>query len=108
MDYATQKIYWTDTSLGTIESSYFDGSRRQILISLLGRNIGIGPFSITLEQRIVYWTDLTSNVVFSTNKEAANDVRSVVHVYDDGSRNVSGIISISPYRQNRGTFANCT
>lgn len=103
MDYSAQKIYWTDGSSGIIESSYYDGSRRQRLITLAG----VAPFAITLERRVVYWTESGSSVVFATNKVAVNDNRTVVQVYG-GSNTISSIISLSPHRQNNGTCSTVT
>ena len=105
MDYAAQKIYWTDTSRRVIESSYFDGSRRELLISLSGADVGGAPFSITLQQRVVYWTDSTSRQVFATNKEVGSGRdRTVIEVYVAG-RNISSIVTIAPNRQRMGKYA---
>lgn len=95
MDYAAQKMYWTDTSRRVIESSYFDGSRRELLISLSET----APFSITLQRRVVYWTDATSNAVFAINKEIGSGRdRTIVGVYV-ASRNISSVVTIVPNRQ---------
>lgn len=106
IDYAAQKIYWTDRGLSRIESSYYDGSGRSILLSASRGDAVVDPFSITIERRVVYWSDMTLNAVFATNKEGILKRSRIVTISDGLSRNASAIVTVSSYRQSIGIVYN--
>lgn len=63
IDYSAQKIYWVDASLDRIEYSNVDGSGRFVLFSGLDH-----PFSLTLEENLLFWTDWFNDAIHVTHK----------------------------------------
>ena len=71
IDYYSQKIYWSDSDLDKIEYSNYDGSGRTALETMeSGLNY---PFSLTVANNLLFWTDLTTNKVYVTHKVHGSD-----------------------------------
>lgn len=104
IDYIAQRIYWTDSNLLKIESSLYDGSRREKVVSFERLDRIVAPYSIALEQRAVYWTDVAVNTIYAVSKESipfqGNDT--VVFIYNGFTDNVTALLAISPSRQHAG------
>ena len=66
MDYTTHTLYWADAALRVLESSSLDGSNRRPILSEHLRQ----PFSVTMFEDQLYWTDLKTRSIFSVTKFA--------------------------------------
>ncbi|PFX17351.1 Low-density lipoprotein receptor-related protein 6 [Stylophora pistillata] len=64
LDQATDRLYWADAKLDTIEMSDLDGRNRQIVLS---SSAGIHPYGLTIYQGIIYWTDWNTQSITSYN-----------------------------------------
>ena len=64
LDQATNRLFWADAKLDTIEMSDLDGGNRQ---TVLPSTAGIHPYGLTIYQDIIYWTDWNSQSVTSYN-----------------------------------------
>lgn len=74
IDIEAQRLYWCDTALGTI--AYGDITSVGVpAINTLTINDGTlnQPFSLTLSETSVFWTDWGTNSVYSTHKDHGND-----------------------------------
>ncbi len=58
-------------------------------------------FSIALEKRVVYWTDLELSSIYASSKESVpyRDGDNIVPIYSGFSGNVTDIVAISPMKQ---------
>ena len=90
IDHSTDKIFWCDGRLNTISSANLDGS--QIEVVLFSPSVLRLPYSITVFEDRMYWTDWSRLALYSANKFNGEDVRNVsaghqlelpkvVHVY---------------------------
>ena len=71
VDYVDGKIYWSDVGLDRIEYSNLDGSGRTILET---ESSGLyHPFSLTVADDLVFWTDWETNSIYTTHKEHGAD-----------------------------------
>ena len=98
IDYANQRIYWVDASLDTIEYSNVDGSGRTLLDRMDDQVFH--PFSITLEEEFIFWTDWNQLSIFTTHKDLPND--NIVNLYGDLVDSPHGIEAVTPDRQQEG------
>ncbi|XP_022803617.1 sushi, von Willebrand factor type A, EGF and pentraxin domain-containing protein 1-like isoform X3 [Stylophora pistillata] len=64
LDQTTNRLYWADAKLDTIEMSDLDGGNRQIVLS---SSAGIHPYGLTIYQDILYWTDWNNRSISSYN-----------------------------------------
>lgn len=53
IDYQSQTLYWVDASLDKMESSFVNGSGRHVVKT----DLIVHPFSITIHEGVLYWTD---------------------------------------------------
>lgn len=99
LDLVRQRLYWVDAKLNTISTVNFNGSDRTLILK--SRETLRHPFSISVFEDYVYWTDWEKQTIFRANKfnggnittlTAGKKIQSlmVVHVYH-------------PYRQPNGT-----
>nr|NP_001027831.1 sp7 protein precursor [Ciona intestinalis]CAH39865.1 putative serine protease 7 [Ciona intestinalis] len=96
LDFTTQKMFWTDGRLKTLSFSNFDGSNRTILLddsTLIGQAYGIGVF-----YNRVFWTDLTSNALFTISKTPPVRRQAIMTGLVEGK----GIKLIAQYNQPQG------
>ena len=98
IDYPEQKIYWTDASLDRIEYSNVDGTGRTILET--GGDGLLHPFSITLENDILFWTEWQNQSIFSTHKLLG---QTIVPIYETLAYPPNVVEAITPSRQEQGT-----
>ena len=87
LDQATNRLFWADAKLDTIEMSDLDGGNRQ---TVLPSTAGIHPYGLTIYEDIIYWTDWNSQSVTSYN-ETSGQINMVIpdlqkpmdiHVFD--------------------------
>ena len=88
VDYAGGRLYWVDAKLHVIASSDLDGGSRYIVLS--SRQFIKHPFSITVFEDFVYWTDWETESIHKANKFTGHGLNSVavqlyspmgIHVY---------------------------
>ncbi|XP_028407153.1 low-density lipoprotein receptor-related protein 4-like [Dendronephthya gigantea] len=98
VDYLKLKIYFVDAKTGLIELSDFDGSFR---ITIRKDNL-MQPFSISLFEDDIYWTDTNKKGVYKMNKFDGSGINLV-------QRNLNypmGLAVIHTSRQPHGSY-NC-
>ena len=96
LDYSEQRIYWVDGRTRRIEYSSYDGSNRVILLNFLNR-----PFSLAINQDLVFWTDLNDRGVYVAHKLLWAGIQKL----DSFLRGLPfGIIAVSPVNQPYGMF----
>ena len=87
LDQVTNRLFWADAKLDTIEMSDLDGGNRQ---TVLPSTAGIHPYGLTIYEDIIYWTDWNSQSVTSYN-ETSGQINMVIpdlqkpmdiHVFD--------------------------
>ena len=66
IDYVTNKIYWADGKLSTIESADFDGKNRQVVLK--SKAFIQHPFAVDVFEDEIYWSDWAQLSVLKTNK----------------------------------------
>ena len=73
IDIAEQRLYWCDTSIGTI--LYADIGDFGLLSTAqltLDSGVIVQPFALTLSETSVFWTDWSTNSIYSTHKLHGN------------------------------------
>jgi hypothetical protein len=73
IDYQSQTIYWMDARLNKLESSHVDGSYRIPLSQQL-----VHPFSITLYNGTLYWSDWAYHRVIFASLSSLLDVYGLI------------------------------
>ena len=95
IDVHSQSLYWADAMLDKIEAANTDGSNRHVLTTL-----GIfHPFSLTVLQSQLYWTDWERDVVLTGSSSLYLNARHLAHL--QGSRPM-GIKAVSSINQPLG------
>ena len=92
IDYQTEKIYWTDIYWGTIQSSNLDGSGWHLLLAG-----SIAPFSLTINDNMVFWSDWHSIGIHATHKLTSNG--GSVQYRSSRGQIIWGIEAVNPNRQ---------
>ena len=70
IDYPSERIYWIDAKRHVIESANLDGSFRRNVIQ--SNRYLPHPFSLTIFEDQVYWTDWSTKSIHSTSKLNSN------------------------------------
>lgn len=73
IDYPTQLLYWADAKLRVIESCDIHGDQRRLILTEGVRH----PFSITVFEDNLYWTDWELQAILSTKKNGRNNMTTV-------------------------------
>ncbi|KAK8728725.1 hypothetical protein OTU49_009114 [Cherax quadricarinatus] len=92
IDHSNKCLYWCDGKLNTISKSNLDGS--QIEVILFSPKVLRLPYSITVFEDRLYWTDWSKLALYSANKFTGEDIQNVsaghllespkvVHVYHE-------------------------
>ena len=96
IDYANQILYWIDANLDFLEYSNVDGTGR----TLLARGSEIfHPFSITLEEDFLFWTDWQQFAIFTRHKDLPVDP--IISIYPFVYQ-PNAIEAVTPDRQRDG------
>ncbi len=94
IDFTISRIFWTDAKLRVIESSRLDGSDRRIVLRLPNQH----PFSISVFEDYIYWSDWTNEGINKANKFTGADRGPYIrNVFD-----VMGLDIYHPLRQPTG------
>ncbi|KAG7175791.1 low-density lipoprotein receptor-like isoform X2 [Homarus americanus] len=92
IDHSSKHIYWCDGKLNTISKSRFDGSQTEVI--LFSPTVLRLPYSITVFEDRLYWTDWSMLALYSADKFTGGDIQNVsaghllespkvVHVYHE-------------------------
>lgn len=76
LDYVHRRIYWIDANSDSIHTTFYDGKDHRLVIT--DEETLSHPFSISLHENNVYWTDWRSNSVIRANKWNGSDL-AVIH-----------------------------
>ena len=87
IDQATNRLYWVDAKLDTIEMTDLNGASRQVLLSSADQ---IHPFGLALYESVLYWTDWNKKSILRYNLTSAKHETVIpdlqqpmdIHVYD--------------------------
>ena len=102
IDIPGQIIYWIDANLDTIEFSFTNGSGRTLLER---RDDEIfHPFSITLADDFLFWTDWVEQAIFTTHRDSPNDNIVPLNLFTTLLYPPHGIEAVTPDRQPDGMF----
>lgn len=75
LDYAQKRIYFIDAHSDSIHTTDYDGNKHHLVIR--DQETLSHPFSISLFENYVYWTDWRTNSVMRANKWNGSDVTTV-------------------------------
>lgn len=75
IDHSTDRLYWCDGRLNTISASRLDGSHVEVI--LFSPNVLRLPYSISVFEDRLYWTDWSQLALYSANKFTGDDVHNV-------------------------------
>lgn len=88
LDYATQRLYWGDGGLTWVESSWVDGSDRQVLY----QSVDLYPYSMVLFGRTLYISNWIGMRVVTVG---TSGVSSMEAIYNNPEYNPKGIRVVS-------------
>ncbi|KAG7158090.1 Very low-density lipoprotein receptor-like 3 [Homarus americanus] len=97
LDLVLRKVYWSDSKSNTIYSCDFDGSNRRVILH--STEYLPHPFSITVFEDTMYWTDWSKESIFRANKFTGEHVE----VVTDSHANPMTVHVYHSYRQPNGT-----
>ena len=79
IDYQLKRLYWADAFTDRIEYSSFDGTGREILLTVVS---GLHhPFSITISGDQVYWTDWANFTIYTAHKQSPISILPVYNFF---------------------------
>jgi hypothetical protein len=92
IDYTIDSIWWVDAKLDVIEHCDLNGENRRVI---LAHDQIYHPFSISVFEDHVYWSDWYKTAIYKANKFTGENVT----VLKQGLVNLFGINMIHPQRQ---------
>lgn len=101
VDYTLKRIYWTDARSDSIHTTKYDGQDHRLVIH--NQEKISHPFSITVFENYVYWTDWRTNAVIRANKWNGSDIM----VIDQTSSQPFGVQVMHSSRQPRDGPSPC-
>lgn len=101
LDYTLKRIYWIDARSDSIHTTDYNGNNHHLVIS--DQETLSHPFSITVFENHVYWTDWRTNSVIRVNKWNGSDLT----VIDRTPSQPFGIQILHSSRQPHGDYNPC-
>ena len=101
IDYTIDSIWWVDAKLDVIEHCDLNGKNRRVI---LAHDKIYHPFSISVFEDHVYWSDWYKTAIYKANKFTGKNVT----VLKQGLVNLFGISMIHPRRQPACKYKDCT
>lgn len=101
LDYTMTRVYWTDARSDSIHTTDYNGNDHHLIIRNQ-ENLS-HPFSISVFENNVYWTDWRTNAVIRANKWNGSDIT----VIDQTSSQPFGIQVLHSSRQPRDGPSPC-
>ena len=106
IDITDQRVYWSDTDLYRIESCNYYGDNR-LIVETEASGL-LYPFSLTVANNLLFWTDWITDSVYATHKQHGSD-------FDNGYFQLIATFSSHPFgieallegRQQQGKFIMC-
>ena len=74
LDFSTLTLYWVDAHLDKMESSHIDGTNR----TLITNSLLLHPFSLTIFEGVLYWSDWAFDQILSTSLSNPQSVTTVI------------------------------
>ncbi|CAG0883303.1 unnamed protein product [Darwinula stevensoni] len=102
IDFVTRRLFWIDGKLNTVSSVNLDGSDRQTVVQ--SNDIMQHPFSITVFEDHLYWSDWNLKTIFKANKFNGSDAHPI-RPYQTVWKTLENPFSLHvyhPYRQPSG------
>lgn len=97
LDIPSQKIYWTDGVMGTIEFSDYNGANRGQFLLLPSTYL----YGMTLDPFLVFFGEWQNNTIRYAHKIDAQSPTLIIN--DDLTVSASGMVLVYPDRQPTGT-----
>lgn len=97
IDFTMFRLYWTDAKLRVVETSKLDGSDRRQVLFLPDQH----PFSISVFEDHVYWSDWTSEAIYKANKFTGKSRTQVI----SQAASMMGVEIYHPLRQPNGNLS---
>ncbi|XP_012944048.1 low-density lipoprotein receptor-related protein 1 [Aplysia californica] len=79
VDFESKRLYWVDARLDSIHSITYEGEDHHLILKS-HRNLN-HPFSVTVFEHYVYWTDWRFNSLVMANKFNGSDVQVIQRTY---------------------------
>ena len=76
VDLVLNKLYWVDAKLNTVGSSNLDGSHARIV--LYSPDYLKHPFSISVFEDLMYWTEWDSHTIYQADKFTGSNITAVM------------------------------
>ncbi|CAL4163118.1 unnamed protein product, partial [Meganyctiphanes norvegica] len=108
IDYSTKRLFWVDGRLNSISSAKLDGSNIEVI--LYSQQVLRLPYSISVFEDRIYWTDWSKFALFSADKFTGVDIKNITAGHMLESPKVVHVYH--PYRQPPGdnvcAFSTCS
>lgn len=79
LDLVSKRLYWVDAKLHTISSCNFDGSQRRLV--MFSATWLPHPFSISIFEDSLYWSDWTQKAIIKANKFNGSNITTVTALH---------------------------
>ena len=107
IDLESERVYWADSNLDTIEFISFEGTGRvQVETEATGLH---HPFGLSVGGEVLFWSDWATNSIYGTHKEhGANDGQGYFGIIATFDSAPNGLEAIIPGKQPQGeqTYSN--
>lgn len=97
IDYALNRIWWTDALQDTIESADFNGNHRRIILKFEPLK---HPYAISVFSDNIYWTDWRAEKLFRANKFTGDEAVALTY----NLQSVMDVVVFHRQRQPTGKF----
>lgn len=99
IDYQTERLWWVDAKLSSIESINLDGTDRKTIVSIKDGSLG-HPFSLAVFGESIFWTEWNKKLIYQSTKMNPNDKTIVKRI--EGDLSPMDIKVVHPHQQPKG------